>query len=75
MSIYKFSDPIRDAQRFYSDLEDELERRPKCSCCGEHIQTETAIEMDGQLYCEDCEFDNVRDLWSRIRDDYMVEVE
>lgn len=31
-----------------------LEKRPKCSVCGEHIQDDTLYDIDGGLYCERC---------------------
>jgi formylmethanofuran dehydrogenase subunit E len=32
----------------------ELDKLPKCSECGEPIQSETCYEIDGGLVCEDC---------------------
>lgn len=31
-----------------------LERRPKCICCGEHIQDDTAVQIRGDYYCDKC---------------------
>ena len=31
-----------------------LERRPKCSVCGEHIQDEEAIHIEDHWICMEC---------------------
>lgn len=31
-----------------------LERRPKCICCGEHIQDDSAVQIMGSFYCDRC---------------------
>ena len=38
------------------DLEQErwLERRPVCDCCGEHIQEDSAVQIQGDFYCDNC---------------------
>lgn len=33
--------------------EEQLEAKPICACCGEHIQSEDMWNIDG-WYCEDC---------------------
>ena len=36
------------------ELERELERRPICRHCREHIQDEHYFYIYGEYYCEDC---------------------
>lgn len=31
-----------------------LERRPRCSCCGEHIQDDSAVQIRDDFYCDNC---------------------
>lgn len=31
-----------------------LECRPKCICCGEHIQDDSAVQIRGDFYCDAC---------------------
>ena len=31
-----------------------LKSRPKCSRCGEHIQSEKCYRIHGEVYCPDC---------------------
>lgn len=31
-----------------------LEKRPKCICCGEHIQEDSAVQIQGDYYCDEC---------------------
>ena len=38
----------------YADQEQWLQRRPKCICCGEHIQEESAVQIRGDYYCDRC---------------------
>ncbi len=52
-------DPVADAERYFAEQDEELEKLPKCCECGEPIQTDTYYEFDGDLYCEDC-MDNHR---------------
>jgi formylmethanofuran dehydrogenase subunit E len=37
-----------------AELEAELEARPKCAECGEHIQDEHCYEIAGEVICEHC---------------------
>lgn len=43
MSLYRSEDPVRDAERYMMAQDIRLARRPKCHCCGEHIQDESAL--------------------------------
>ena len=36
-------DPEADYDRYMRAQDEWLERRPKCDCCGEHIQEESAL--------------------------------
>ena len=45
--------PINDFYAYSNRQEEELNRLPKCSCCGEPIQSEYCYDIDG-LYCEKC---------------------
>lgn len=61
---------------YNDDQEEKLLMRPKCSNCGEHIQEEYCIELpNGEILCEDCEFENARDLWMQFgRPDFVKEI-
>ena len=43
MSLYRSEDPALDAERYMNALDILLEMRPKCDCCGKHIQDDTAL--------------------------------
>ena len=43
MLLIMTDDPERDADRYMRAQDEWLERRPKCDCCGEHIQEESAL--------------------------------
>ena len=38
MAFYYSDDPAWDAERYAADQDREMERRPKCSDCGDPIQ-------------------------------------
>lgn len=39
-------------------LETALARLPKCELCGEPIQQEMAVYLDGVYYCDECLHDH-----------------
>lgn len=43
-----------------AELQKELEKLPKCSECGEHIQDEYCFEVNDEYICERCMKDNHR---------------
>lgn len=62
MSLYRSDDPARDAERYMMAQDIRLARRPKCDCCGEHIQDDSALhyvtsEVDIWI-CLECIEDN-----------------
>lgn len=52
--------PARDADRYYSELEEQAEKLPACRECGERIDGETAFEFRGEYICEECLIENHR---------------
>lgn len=54
------------------EQEEQLERLPKCKCCGYPIQQEKAVCIDGDYYCEDEECE--KEAWARIRKEYLEDV-
>ena len=55
--MFYSDDPIRDYLRHDAQQEAWLKSRPKCSCCGEHIQDEQAYRFGGKKevwICEEC---------------------
>lgn len=51
-------DPIRDFDRWDREQAQRLAKLPKCSCCGEPIDQDKALELDGELICDSCIEDN-----------------
>lgn len=43
MSLYRSDNPALDAERYMEAQDILLARRPKCDCCGEHIQDDSAL--------------------------------
>ena len=37
-----------------NEMQRKLENLPVCECCGEPIQQDTAVRIDGFWYCDDC---------------------
>lgn len=48
------SDPVIDYLYREIKLERKLHRLPVCSICGEHIQQDTALKLDGEWICDSC---------------------
>lgn len=57
--------------------EESLMMRPKCECCGEHVQTRKAFCYNDQWFCTDreCEKEFMELVWEDIRKDYLENVE
>ena len=49
---------MRDAERYYAEREEEAERLPECSECGEKIQSDELYEFNDELICPKCLKDN-----------------
>ena len=62
MLLIMTDDPERDADRYMAAQDILLARRPKCDCCGEHIQEETALHYVTRKIdiwiCPECVEDN-----------------
>ena len=41
--MFRSEDPVRDAERYMEAQDIRLARRPKCDCCGRHIQDGEAL--------------------------------
>ena len=41
--MFRSDDPARDAERYMMAQDLRLARRPKCDCCGHHIQDDSAL--------------------------------
>lgn len=58
--MYYSDNPVRDAERYYNNLEKQAEQLPVCSECGYRIDGEIAFEIGGGYICEDCLIENHR---------------
>lgn len=47
-------DPIADFERYDADLNKQLEQRPVCADCDQHIQDDRAYYINGEWICKDC---------------------
>lgn len=69
--MFYTNDPLADFDRWQRAQELRLELLPKCVCCKEPIQQDTAIYIDGDWFCEECELD----AWDEVKKHYMAKVE
>lgn len=46
--------PDFDLQMKEQFLEMRRMRKPKCACCDEHIQQESAVKINGYFFCDRC---------------------
>ena len=51
-------DPLADFDRYSAEEERELDKRPKCSDCGEPIQDEKFYLINDEFICLTCMEDN-----------------
>lgn len=59
MSVREYIPDYND----YATKEDyrrEEDERPKCDLCGEPIYDDHLFEINGEIICEDCLYDNYR---------------
>ena len=47
-------DPLADFDRWDAEQNRQLEERPVCADCDEHIQDETAYYINGEWICKNC---------------------
>lgn len=48
------NDPLSDFYRHDAEQDKQLKRLPRCAKCGEYIQQDTAVYIDGDWLCDDC---------------------
>lgn len=63
----KMEEAMSDFDVYMADQRDRdeakwLESRPICAYCGEHIQEEYALCLDGDWICEDCVKENMKEV-------------
>ena len=63
-------DPLRDFEAWDSEREEKIKELPTCECCGEPIQDEYLYDFDGDLVCEECMLDYVRENFRKKTEDY-----
>ena len=52
--MYYTDNPIADFLRYDAEQEKQLEKLPRCSECGKHIQSDFAYYINDEWICEDC---------------------
>lgn len=52
--MYYTDNPLADWNNHCREQERELERRPICTYCEEPITGDHVIEINGELFCEEC---------------------
>jgi formylmethanofuran dehydrogenase subunit E len=60
-------DPIRDFERRDREQQRWLNRRPRCSCCGHHIQDENCYLINDEFVCPEC----LKEQFEKQTEDYM----
>jgi len=59
--MFYTDNPARDAENYYLEAEREVEKRPICEGCEEHIQDEYLYRIDGMVLCFDCMMEHIKD--------------
>ena len=52
--MFYTDDPLNDFANWDAEQQRRLDKLPKCSECGEPIQTEECYEINDELICPDC---------------------
>lgn len=52
--MYFTDEPLRDFERYDAEQQDMLFKLPKCSECGEHIQSDELYEFNDEFICPEC---------------------
>lgn len=63
--------PFRDFDEYEAEKHREFIQLPICDCCGERIVEEHLYDFDGELVCEECLLDYVRENFRKKTEDYM----
>lgn len=53
-------DPAHDFDAWAAEQEKKLERSPVCDRCHEHIQEDFLYDFDGEIVCDGCLYDYVK---------------
>lgn len=51
---YRSDDPERDWDSYCEAQENAMAHLPICANCGEHIDQDDAVFIDGKWYCDNC---------------------
>ena len=57
---YRTDNPVLDAERYYGDQDEALEKLPECSHCGHPIQDDYLFDVNGKLFCKECMWENFK---------------
>lgn len=52
--ICRSNNLAHDVDQYLASEDRWLRSHPVCACCGDHIQQETAVKIDGAWYCDEC---------------------
>lgn len=52
--MFYTDDPLADFERHDTEREAALEELPECCDCGEKIQQDTAVYINGEWLCDSC---------------------
>ena len=65
--FFRSDDPGRDFDRYDMAMARREARLPVCDKCGKRIHDETYFDINGDILCEDCMFDE----YGRSTQDYL----
>ena len=65
--FFRSDDPLRDFDRYDMAMAQREARLPVCDKCGKRIHDEIYFDINGDVFCEDCMFDE----YGRSTQDYL----
>ena len=69
--MFYTDDPVSDFERHDAQQEKWLQSRPVCEVCGDHIQDEHLYDIDGDLVCEECLAEYMKEHYRQSTERYL----
>lgn len=69
--FFRSGDPLRDFDRYDAYQAQQEARLPVCDKCGKRIHDEIYFDINAEILCEDCMFDE----YGRSTQDYLRDQE
>ena len=52
--VFRYEDPVADAEAYYNELARLEEKLPVCSCCNRPVMEDYFYEINDEVICAEC---------------------